>query len=121
MDNIWQICSEETDRLIEIVILKNILNKNKNPTEIVAKEIETFIKKKQDTISDLIGPKLVSEGNLNKKKTSFIVLPNVSKKADRFAYRLKKLVKENFPQVEINVAFKIPNIIGRYTKKFSII
>ena len=111
MDRIWKICSEETDRLIEIKMLKNILTKNEYPSEIVAKEIERFIKKKQDTISEAIGPKIVSEGNLNKNKTRFIVLLYVSKKAERFEYRFKKLVKENFPQVEFNVAFKAPNTI----------
>ena len=93
-------------------MLKNILTKNEYPSEIVAKEIEKFIKKKQDTISEAIGTKIVSEDNLNKNKTRFIVLPYVSNKADRFAFRLKKLVKENFPQVEFSVAFKTPNTIG---------
>ena len=68
-----KICSEETDRLFEIKMLKNILSQNKYPAEIVEKEIEKFIKKKQDTISEAISSKKVSKGYLNKNKTRFIV------------------------------------------------
>ena len=93
-------------------MLKNILTKNEYPSEIIAKEIEKFIEKKQVTISEANDPKIVSEGNLNKNKTIFIVLPYVSEKADRSAFQLKKLVKENFSQVEFNVAFKTLNKIG---------
>ena len=56
------------------------------PAKIVAKEIEKFIKKKQDTIFEAVGPKLVSEVNFYKNKTRFFVLPYVSKKADKIVY-----------------------------------
>ena len=40
-------------------MFKNILTKNEYRWELVAKEIEKFIKKKQDKISETIGPKKV--------------------------------------------------------------
>ena len=43
---------------------------------------------------------------------SYIVLPFVNKKAEDFAFRLKKLIQTNYPKVDFNVAFKSPKTIG---------
>jgi len=42
----------------------------------------------------------------------YIVLPFVNKKAEDFAKRLKNLIRDNFKQVDFNVAFKSPRTIG---------
>jgi hypothetical protein len=50
----------------------------------------------------------------DKQLTRYIVLPYVNRKADDFANKLKSLVKENYSQVDFNVAFKAPNTISNF-------
>ena len=52
--------------------------------------------------------------NSDKQLTRYIVLPYVNRKADDFANKLKSLVKDNYNQVEFNVAFKAPNTISNF-------
>ena len=47
------------------------------------------------------------------KQKRFIVLPYCNSKAEKFADRLKHLVESNFDQIDMNVAFKAPNEIGK--------
>ena len=42
----------------------------------------------------------------------YIVLSSLNKKAEDFAKRLKNLIRDNFKQVDFNVAFKSPRTIG---------
>ena len=47
------------------------------------------------------------------KQKRYIVLPYSNHKIDAYAERLTKLVNETFNQVELKVAFKAPNEIGK--------
>ena len=47
-----------------------------------------------------------------KKPKKYIVLPYSNRKADKFAQELKQLVEKNF-EVDLRVAFKAPNEIGK--------
>jgi hypothetical protein len=47
------------------------------------------------------------------KQKRYIVLPYSNHKVDAYAERLTKLVNETFNQVELKVAFKAPNEIGK--------
>ena len=46
------------------------------------------------------------------KKNRFIVLPYANKKTEDFGRRLNKLVRDNYEQVDFNIAFKSPRTIG---------
>ncbi len=47
------------------------------------------------------------------KQKRYIVLPYSNHKVDAYAERLTKLVNETFNQVELKIAFKAPNEIGK--------
>jgi hypothetical protein len=46
------------------------------------------------------------------KPKKFIVLPFTQRKCEDFANRLKRLVNDNFPKIDFNVAFQTPRSIG---------
>jgi hypothetical protein len=41
------------------------------------------------------------------------VLPYCNSKAEQFSDRLKHLVESNFDQIDMKLAFKVPNEIGK--------
>ena len=79
-----------------------ILEKNEYPRDIIETTIDKYIAR----ISLPSQPKPI------KQHKRFIVLPYVNRKAEDFAVRLKRLVEENYTQIDFNVAFKAPNTIG---------
>jgi hypothetical protein len=103
-ERIWRITSDNDDRMIEMEKLKIILSRNEYPPDIVEKTINKFIEKK----SNLANNNTKTEKEIKR----FLKLPYISKKCEDFAYRMKKLVNENFPQVDFNVAFQAPATIG---------
>ena len=42
------------------------------------------------------------------KKTRFIVLPYLNRKADEYRRRIKNLIPSSYPQVDFNIAFQAP-------------
>lgn len=111
LDRIWKICTEEKEKKSQIVKLKAILAKNDYPVDIVNKEIESFIEKRNTTT-----PIETDSSQLTKEKEKekrYIVLPYVSNKVEGFAKRLKELVSSTYSKVDFNVAFKTPNEIGK--------
>jgi hypothetical protein len=106
MDRIWKICSLEEERNVEIEKLKQILLKNEYPSEIIEKEISTFIGRKTN-------PKPIQEKVNTRNTKKIIVLPYVNRKADHFSKRLRNLVENNFKDVKMNVAFTAPATIGQ--------
>ena len=90
LDRIWKICSEEKDRHLELEKLKNILTKNEYPPEIVDKEIMKFNERKKKEMEEQreeIAEEPAATVEATEKKTRFLVLPYVSKKAEDFAKR----------------------------------
>ena len=109
----WKICDEVSERMKELQRLKEILLKNEYPEHVIDHEFEKFIRSRsressqQDNTLQTTPDELVTH-------TRYIVLPFVSREAESFAIRLKKLVTTSFPTVEFNVAFKAPNEIGKF-------
>jgi len=108
-DRKWKICQNQQDRDLELKKLKQILAKNEYPDHIINKEIDKFIenrttKEQQQTPQE-------QQATVEKQK-KYIVLPYSNNKVDAFADRLTKLVNETF-DVELRVAFKAPNEIGK--------
>ena len=59
-------------------------------------------------------PNVQKENTQPKQKDSqkrFIVLPYSNHRVDKFAEKLTNLVKKNYPQIDLKVAFKAPNEI----------
>ena len=71
---------------------------NNYPTEVINKEISDFIFK------ITLNTKKADKPDIKR----FIVLPYAQSKCEDFAIRLKHLVNNNFPQVDLNVAYQTP-------------
>jgi hypothetical protein len=92
-DRKWKICQNQQDRDLELKKLKQILAKNENSSK---KSEQQIPQAQQATVE---------------KPKKYIVLPYTNK-VDAFADRLTKVVNETF-DVELKVAFKAPNEIGK--------
>lgn len=103
-ERIWRICSEQSERLIEIEKLKTILRKNDYPPDVVDCYVSRFLESKATEPT----PK-----EPDKPHKRFLKLPYVGRKCEEFATRLKRIVENNYPQVEFNVAFQAPNTIAK--------
>jgi len=105
-DRIWKICQNDEDKTTEIVKLKKILARNNYPDDIINKEVDKFVKRRNANNEP-------DNNEQQPKEKKFIVLPFTNKKADVFAQKLNKLVTTNFPNIDFIVAFKTPNDIGK--------
>jgi hypothetical protein len=114
LSRIYAICSEQKDKDLEVEKLKHLLIQNEYPKEVVDKEVEKFLSKQNKSPTteavDLRDETRIVEPEV--KKTKFIVLPYTHRKCEDFGNRLKRLVNENFPQVDFKVAFQTPRTIG---------
>jgi hypothetical protein len=94
--------------------LKLTLAKNEYPDQIINKEMDKFIKnrtiREQQTHAS---EQPIAQQQTIEKQKRYIVLPYSNHKVDAYAERLTKLVNETFNQVELKVAFKAPNEIGK--------
>jgi hypothetical protein len=113
-DRIWKICQDQTERDLEFKKLKLTLAKNEYPGQIFNKEMDKFIKnrtiREQQTHAS---EKPIAQQQTVEKQKRYIVLPYSNHKVDAYAERLTKLVNETFNQIELKVAFKAPNEIGK--------
>ena len=99
------------DREDEFKKLKLTLEKNEYPPHIIEQEITKFINNRNKTTdTQPSGQEATAQDTKTKK---YICLPYVNRKADEFAQRLTKIVNETFPKIELRVAFKAPNEIGK--------
>ena len=110
-DRIWKICQDPADREDEFKKLKLTLEKNEYPPHIIEQEITKFINNRNKTTD--IQPSGQEATAQDTKTKKYICLPYVNRKADEFAQRLTKIVNETFPKIELRVAFKAPNEIGK--------
>jgi hypothetical protein len=101
-NRIWRIFSTQVLRNEEVKRLKIILLKHEYPENIIYQTINKYISRIT----------LPNQPKFQKETKRFIVLPLVNKKAEDFAVRLQSLVEESYPQVDFNVAFKLPKTIG---------
>ena len=117
---------------MELEKLKTILAKNEYPESIINKEISKFVERKlrdeqqppdelqhqsqpqqQHQSQPQQQPQTQKQPEQTSKQRRFIVLPYSNYKVEEFAERLTKLVNNTFPQVDLKVAFKAPNEIGK--------
>ena len=107
IDRVWKICTLPEEWDMELKKIKSILTRNDHPLEIINNTLEKYIQKKNKP------PLPIKEAlATNEKKTRFIVLPFVHRKAEDLGRRLKRLVESNFELVKMNVAFKTSKTIG---------
>ena len=112
MDRIWKICADPNDRDQEVSKLRAILAKNEYPEFVIEREIDKFIKNRNDRNERNEAETAVDKDD---KPTRFIVLPYVSHKAENFEKRLKSHVNTFYPKVDFNDAFnESPNEVGKY-------
>ena len=104
-ERIWRICSEEKERHAELAKLKIILERNEYPADVIDRSLSKFLENKARQV---IAPEP------EKPVKRFLKLPYVNRKCEDYAHRLKQLVKNNYPQVEFNVAFQAPMTIGKF-------
>jgi len=114
-DRIWKICQIPEERDIEFKKLKATLAKNEYPEKIIDQEITKFIKNRTPNQLEQQTPDLQQQEQqeAQEKEKRYIVLPYSNNKADEFANRLTKLVNNTLDKVELKVAFKAPNEIGK--------
>ena len=127
-DRIWRICQDEQQRDVEIQKLRMILIKNQYPENIIEKEIKRFVERKRSDRAEQQqqphqspeqqpqpqrSPEQQQQNKPQEKQKRFIVLPYSNYKVEEFARRLTRLVNDTFPQVDMQVAFKAPNEIGK--------
>ena len=88
------------------ITYKMLLLKNQYPID----EIETQMKK------CLIYPQdktcLIDQPDQRRKR--FITLPYTSRKCEDFATRLRILVNNTFPSIDLNIAYQAPKTIGDF-------
>jgi hypothetical protein len=119
LSRIHAICTEQVDKNLEIEKLKHLLAKNDYPKEVVEKEVERFLaskerierERREEQAATPVAENVVKTVEEVKPK-KFIVLPFTQRKCEDFANRLKRLVNDNFPQIDFNVAFQTPRSIG---------
>ena len=92
--------------------MKATLSKNQYPSNIVNEITRIYIEKKEKGVTN--EAKNVLE---DQKITRFIVLPFVNRKVEDYAKRLKKLLSENFQQVDFNAALKSPRNVNLFPYK----
>jgi predicted GIY-YIG superfamily endonuclease len=136
-DRIWKISSDPNEREKEFRKLKHTLAKNEYPEHIIENEIEKFINNRTksapqqlqenlqtetaseqqtpEEINNTIGFQQLPVQQLpaKEKQTKYIVLPYSNNKVDTIANKLTKLVNSTFESVDLRIAFKAPNEIGK--------
>lgn len=97
-DRIWKICQVPEEREAELKKLKVTLAKNEYSDAVIEKEIKKFTQNRTQT---------------NAANTQPQLQPYSNKRVDEFANKLTNLVNNTFEKVELRVAFKAPNEIGK--------
>ena len=98
---------------LEFKKLKLTLAKNEYPDHIINKEMDILIKNRTIREQTQASEQPIEQQQTVEKQKRYIVLPYSNHKIDAYAERLTKLVNETFNQVELKVAFKAPNEIGK--------
>ena len=104
LDRLSKICSSEKQKEIEIAQLRILLIRNNYPIHVIDKEIDKF--KKRDSFVNI-------EKEIDKDmKTKYLSLPYLNDKSEKIAFKLKKVVKEYYKNINLRVAFKAPAQLG---------
>ena len=98
---------------LEFRKLKQTLAKNDYPDKIIDQEVEKFIKNRSVATTTTLQEPEPEQPPAQQVQTKYLVLPYINHKADEFASRLTKLVKNTFQNLELKVAFKAPNEVGK--------
>jgi len=105
LDRLNKICSSEQQKEIEMAQLRLIFLNNNYPAKIIDKEFERFLKFKSS---------LVNGNNIVEKeiKNKYISLPYVNDNSEVIGSKIKRLVKEYYPKINVRIAFKTPAQLG---------
>jgi hypothetical protein len=80
--------------------------KNNYPLQIIEKEFNKFVELK----SRLEANKLIDD----EIKLKYLSLPYINDNSEVIANKIKKVVKEFYPKINLRIAFKAPAQIGDY-------
>jgi len=116
-DRIWKICKVPEERELEFRKLKSTLIKNEYPEQVIDKEISKFLKNRSNPQQEVQDSNQQQQQEQQQqapeKEKRYLVLPYSNYKVEEFANRLTKIVNDTFDKVELKIAFKAPNEIGK--------
>ena len=98
---ILRICSQPKDVKNELDKLRTQFEKKSYAIEIIKQEMQKTRDKRSKTSTQHYKPETTDK---------FIALPYVSNKCEQFALKLRKLVKDNIDNVDLNIAWKAPKL-----------
>jgi hypothetical protein len=99
LDRSSKICSNETQKLIEMEDLRILLLNNNFPPQIIDHEFQRFEKYKQLNVDRPQDPDL---------KIKYLSIPFINDKSEIVGRKLQQAVKDHFVNVNLRVAFKAP-------------
>ena len=117
--------NEYPAHIIDKEIAKYISNRSINTSQTQTEQLENIEQEDDDrepindrNQNELDNTRLFEElpkqqQPTREKQKRYIVLPYSNHKVDEFAGRLTRLVNDNFEQVDLKIAFKAPNEIGK--------
>jgi len=101
---ILRICVDQDDQETELKKLKMLLLKNQYPIDVIETQMKKCLVDPQDKTCDIDQP--------DQRRKRFITLPYTSRKCEDFATRLRRLVNNTFPSIDLNIAYQAPKTIG---------
>ena len=104
LDRSYKICSNEKLKQVEMAQLRILLLKNNYPSQVIEKEFNKFLEIK----SRLNVEKIIDD----EIKLKYLSLPYINDRSEIIAFKIKKVVKEFFPKVNLRIAFKSPAQLG---------
>ena len=104
LDRSYKICSSEKQKEIEMAQLRILLLKNNYPNQVIEREFNKF----KELKSKLNVDKIID----NEIKLKYLSLPYLNDKSELISVKIKKLVKQYYPKVNLRIAFKAPAQLG---------
>ena len=99
LDRSNKICHSQTQKVEEMVDLRNLLIDNNYPSHIIDNEFKRFEKYKELNVEKLPN---------SDEKIKYLSIPFIIDKSEIFGQKMQQVVKEYFPNVSLRVAFKAP-------------
>jgi hypothetical protein len=99
LDRSAKICSSETQKLIEMEELRNLLINNNYPPQIIDNEFKKYEKYKQLNVEKTVNPD---------EKIKYLSIPFINDKSEIIGRKIQQSVNDYFSNVKLRVAFKSP-------------
>jgi hypothetical protein len=104
LDRSYKICSNEKLKQVEMAQLRILLLKNNYPSQVIEKEFNKFLE-----IKSRLNVEKIKDDEI---KLKYLSLPYINDRSEIIAFKIKKVVKEFFPKVNLRIAFKSPAQLG---------